>query len=77
MSEPQTMSEHMTRAHHAEVETACEEALTGGAHGVMLTADGYIGVDPEVPYGQVHEVEGHMRAWALRHLTQHLTGGAE
>jgi hypothetical protein len=62
----------MARAHHDEVEAACEEALAGGAHGVLLTADGYVGVDPQVPYGQIHEVQGHTQAWALRHMT----GGA-
>ena len=54
--------------HHDEVEAACEAALAGGVHGVMLAADGRIEADPEVPYGQIHEIEGHTGAWVLRHM---------
>lgn len=46
------------RRHHATVEAACEAALQGGRHGVMVewNADRTTAwVDPGVPYGEVHE----------------------
>lgn len=46
------------RRHHAVVEEACEAALSGGLHGVMVEWDGErtrAWVDPDVPYGTIHE----------------------
>lgn len=45
----------------AALEAACEEAVQGGEHGVLVLyrSDGWysVGVDPRVPYGYIFEVE--------------------
>lgn len=46
------------RRHMAVVESACEAALQGGHHGVMVEWNSEVTrawVSPDVPYGQVHE----------------------
>jgi hypothetical protein len=46
-------------ARHAAIEEACERALQGGRYGVRVVnlPDGgcLATVDPEVPYGRIHE----------------------
>lgn len=46
------------RRHHDVIEQACEAALQGGQHGVMVEWNAEqttAWVDPDVPYGEVHE----------------------
>lgn len=43
---------------HARVEEACEAAVQGGEHGVLIEWDGLdyrVSVSPEVPYGVIWE----------------------
>ena len=67
MTDVTAIASALAGAHHAEVEQACEEALQGGLHGVLLDEHGCVGVDPTVPYGTVHEIVGHNEAWIQRH----------
>lgn len=45
----------------AALERACEEALQGGQHGVLVVRDRFggmkVAVDPSVPYGHIYEVD--------------------
>lgn len=46
--------DEIRRAHDQAVETACEMAIQGGKHGVMVDLEkGAAWVDPRVPYGQL------------------------
>lgn len=46
---------------HDIIEAACERALAGGRHGVLVIRMGMIlvsaSVDPSVPYGTIHETQ--------------------
>lgn len=39
--------------HHAEIEAACLDAITGGQHGVLVNGL-EVSVDPRVPYGHIY-----------------------
>lgn len=49
------------RYQHSIIEEACERALTGGEHGVLVIRMGTVlvsaSVDPAVPYGTIHETQ--------------------
>lgn len=54
--------------HYRALEQACEEALQGGEHGVLVDWKRNIyQVDPRVPYGRIYDVtacgEENVRLW--------------
>lgn len=59
MTPLEALVDEAARRAHAAIEQACEAALQGGEHGVRVDwgRDGTVTarVDPEVPYGHIHE----------------------
>jgi hypothetical protein len=53
---------------NAAIEQACEQALQGGEHGVLVLTDGdsiFIGAHRLVPYGEIHYCD--KRTWDDNH----------
>lgn len=53
----ETLVREITHARSEMLERACEEAIQGGLHGVVVDdRRGVAWVDPRVPYGRIYDV---------------------